>query len=85
MAKNTDDYFHSNSKKTVQTPALITSASAVKEDPCLIIEAVATAHGTFFSTIHAILRQEQGLEKKLLSLSAAALLPCRTPVLLWMR
>jgi hypothetical protein len=56
--KNSDDYFHLNSKKTVQTPALITSASAVTEDPCLIIEAVATAHGTFFSTIHAILHQE---------------------------
>jgi hypothetical protein len=36
---------------------LITSASAFKEDPCLVIEAVATAHGTFFFTVHAILHQ----------------------------
>jgi hypothetical protein len=49
----------------VRTPAFIASiAAAVEEDHRLCIEALATAHGTSVSTIHAVLHDNLGLEKK---------------------
>ncbi len=63
--ETTDDQRHLNGKKTVQTPALIASVAAViEEDRQLSIEALATAHGTSISTIHAVLHDNLGLEKK---------------------
>jgi hypothetical protein len=60
-----EDQQHLNSKKTVRTPALIASvAAAVEEDRRICIEALATAHGTSVSTIHAVLHDDLGLEKK---------------------
>ena len=54
-----------NSKKTVRTPALIASvAAAVEDDRRVSIEALAAAHGTSVSTIHAVLHDDLGLEKK---------------------
>jgi hypothetical protein len=49
----------------VRTPALIASvAAAVEEDRRVCIEALAMAHGTSVSTIHAVLHDDLGLEKK---------------------
>jgi histone-lysine N-methyltransferase SETMAR len=49
----------------VRTPALIASVTAaVEEDRRICIEALATAHGTSVSTIHAVLHDDLGLEKK---------------------
>ncbi len=63
--ETTDDQRHLNSKKTVQTLALIASvAAAVEEDRRVCIEALATAHGMSVSTIHAVLHDDLGLEKK---------------------
>jgi hypothetical protein len=63
--ETTDDQRHLNGKKTVWTPALIASvAAAIEDDRRLSIEALATAHGTSVSTIHAVLHDDLGLEKK---------------------
>ncbi len=59
------DQRHLNSKKTVLTLALIASvAAAVEDDRRVCIEALATAHGTSISMIHAMLHADLGLEKK---------------------
>jgi hypothetical protein len=63
--ETTEDQRHLNSKKTVRTPALIVSVTAaVEEDRRICIEALATAHGTSVSTIHAMLHDDLGFEKK---------------------
>jgi hypothetical protein len=49
----------------VQTAALIASvAAAVEEDRRVTIETLAAAHGASLHTIHRILREDLGLEKK---------------------
>jgi hypothetical protein len=63
--ETTADQRHLNSKKTVGTLALIASVTAaVEDDRRVCIEALATAHGTSISTIHAMLHTNLGLEKK---------------------
>jgi hypothetical protein len=63
--ETTSDQRHLNSKRTVQTPALAASvAAAVEDDRRVCIETLATAHGTSVSTIHAVLHDDLGLEKK---------------------
>ncbi len=49
----------------MRTPALIDSvAAAVEEDRWICIETLAMAHDTSVSTIHAVLHDDLGLEKK---------------------
>jgi hypothetical protein len=63
--ETTADQCHLNSKKTVWTPAFIASvAASVEDDRRMCIEALATAHGTSISMIHAVLHDDLGLEKK---------------------
>ncbi len=63
--ETTADQCHLNSKKTVRAPALIASvAAAIEDDRRICIEALAMAHGTSVSTIHAVLHDDLGLEKK---------------------
>jgi histone-lysine N-methyltransferase SETMAR len=63
--KDTADQQHLNPKKTVWTAALIASeAATVEEDQRVTIETLATAHGASLHTIHRILREDLGLEKK---------------------
>jgi hypothetical protein len=52
--KTPDDQRHLNGKKVVRTPALITSVAVAGEEDCwLSIKALATVHGTSFSTMRA--------------------------------
>jgi hypothetical protein len=52
-------------QKTVRTPPLISPVTAaVAEDCQLSIEALAIKYGTFISTIHIVLHEDLGLEKK---------------------
>jgi hypothetical protein len=63
--ETTADQCHLNSKKTVRTQALIASvAAAVEDDRRMCIEVLATAHGTSVSTIHAVLHDDLGFERK---------------------
>jgi hypothetical protein len=63
--ETTDDQRHLNGKKTVWTLALVASvATTIDEDRQLSIKALATAHGMSISTIHAVLHEDLGLEKK---------------------
>jgi hypothetical protein len=49
----------------IRTKALIASvAAAVEDDRRVCIEALATAHGTSVLTIHAVVHDDLGLEKK---------------------
>jgi hypothetical protein len=63
--KNTDDQHHLNLKKTVTTTSLIASvATVVEKDRRQCIQVLAAAHGVSIYTIHSILHNNLGLEKK---------------------
>jgi hypothetical protein len=54
-----------NGKKTIRNAALITSVAAAVEQDChLSIKSFAVAHGIGVGTIHRILHEDLGLEKK---------------------
>ncbi len=59
------DQRHLNGKKTILNAALITSVAAAVEQDChLSIKSFAVAHGVGMGTIHRILHEDLGLEKK---------------------
>ncbi len=63
--ENTSDQRHLNGKKTVRNAALIASvAAAVEQDRRLSVKSFAVAHGVGVGTIHRILHEDLGLEKK---------------------
>jgi histone-lysine N-methyltransferase SETMAR len=63
--ENTSDQRHLNGKKTVRNAALIASvAAAVEQDRRLSVKSFAVAHGVGMGTIHRILHEDLGLEKK---------------------
>jgi hypothetical protein len=62
-SENTSDQRHLNGKKTVRNAALITSI-AVEQDRRLSVKSFAVAHRVGVGTIHRILHEDLGLEKK---------------------
>jgi hypothetical protein len=62
--ETTEDQRHLNGKKNVRTLALIAAvAAAIEKGHRLSIKALATAHGTSVSTIHAILHDDWALRR----------------------
>jgi hypothetical protein len=63
--KTTEDQRSFNQKKTVQTASLIASVATAVEDYRLLgVKYLAAVHGVSVYTIHSILHQDLGLEKK---------------------
>jgi hypothetical protein len=63
--KNTDDQHHLNLKKMVTTTSLIAFvATVVEKDRRQCIQVLAAAYGVSIYTIHSILHNNLGLEKK---------------------
>jgi hypothetical protein len=62
--KNTDDQHHLNLKETVMTTNLASVATVVEKDRRQCIQVLAAAHGVSIYTIHSILHNNLGLEKK---------------------